>query len=137
MPARQRGAEIVEFIITLPVVLIVLAIIFDFGAALSDQAILTTATRASAIEVIRGATDAEAQQAADRVTQHLLSLETGDPLPTVNVVPDELTRAGADPGNQITVTINHVYNYYLIPAFLAGFASLNLSATTVMNMLPN
>ena len=132
MPGRQHGAEIVEFMITLPVVLIVLAMIFDFGLALSDKSILTTDSRASAIEVIRGATNAEAQQAADRITQFLLSREGGDPLPTVSVV-----RAGTDPGDQITVTVNYTYNYFLIPAFLQGLTSLDLSTTTAMNMVPN
>ena len=42
---RQEGAEIVEFLVTLPVVLIVLAIVFDFGAIFADQIILTNAAR--------------------------------------------------------------------------------------------
>ena len=97
----QQGAEIVEFMITLPVVLIVLAIMFDFGTLFSDQIVLTNAARAAAREVVSGATDAEAQQAADRVT---VSLMDSGPLPTVTV-----TRAGTDPGDQVTVTINHTF----------------------------
>ena len=52
----QRGTEIVEFLITLPLILIVLAVVFDFGVALSDKAILTNATRAAEL---RRAAEAE------------------------------------------------------------------------------
>ena len=128
----QTGAEIVEFLVTLPVVLIVLGIVFDFGVAFSDQSILTHATRAAAREVIHGATDPEAQQAADRITQSLLSREPTDPLPTVVV-----TRTGTNPGDPATIVINHNYVFFLLPSFLGGIADINLSATTVMNMMPN
>lgn len=129
---RQSGAEIVEFLVTLPVVLIVVGIVFDFGVAISDQSILTHATRSSAREVIQGNTDAQAQQAADEITQSLLSRSGGDPLPTITV-----NRTGPDPGDPATVTINHTYGFYMLPAFLSGIVDINLSATTTMNMLPN
>jgi Flp pilus assembly protein TadG len=128
----QTGAEIVEFLVTLPVILIVLGIVFDFGVAFSDQSLLSNASRAAAREVIRGATDAEAQQAADRITQSLISWDSTDPLPTLTV-----TRTGNDPGDPATVTINHTYEFFLLPSFLGEMANLNLSATTVMNMMPN
>ena len=129
---RQRGAEIVEFIITLPVILIVLAIIFDFGALFSDRIILTNAARAAAREVINGATDAEAQQASDLVAQAMLSNATST-LPTVTVDRSD----GSDPGDQIIVTVDHVYTFYLLPTFASSAADINLAATVRMNMLPN
>ena len=129
---RQSGAEIVEFLVTLPVVLIVVGIVFDFGMAISDQSILTHATRASAREVIRGATDADAQQTADQITQSLLSRSAGDPLPAISV-----NRTGTDPGDPATVTINHNYVFLFLPGFLDEIANINLSATITMNMLPN
>ena len=128
----QSGAEIVEFLITLPVILIVVAIVVDFGVAISDQSILTHATRASVREVIRGRTDAEAQQTADEITQSLLSRSAGDPLPSITV-----NRTGPDPGDPATVTINHNYVFFILPGFLSGVADINLSATTTMNMMPN
>ncbi|MEH6824767.1 MAG: TadE family protein [Motiliproteus sp.] len=128
----QNGAEIVEFLVTLPVVLIVLAMIFDFGVAFSDQSILTQATRAAARQVIRGATDAEAQQAADQVTLSILSRAPSDPLPTISV-----NRTGVAPGDPATISIVHNYGFFLLPSFLAGITNINLSARTVMNMMPN
>jgi hypothetical protein len=128
----QTGAEIVEFLVTLPVILIVLAIIFDFGVALSDQSILTNATRAATREVIQGASDAQAQQAADRITPSLLSRPAADPLPTVTV-----NRTGTDPGDPVSVSITHEFAFFILPAFIADIANIELRSTTVMNMLAN
>jgi Flp pilus assembly protein TadG len=127
----------VEFLITLPVVLIVLAIVFDFGVAFSDQAILNHASRVAAREVIRGGSDDEAQQAANQITQSLLSREPSDTLPAVSVNPNEATRSVAKPGVPVTITINYNYPYFLLDAFMAGPSDITLSATTVMNMMPN
>lgn len=128
----QTGAEIVEFLITLPVILIVLAIIFDFGVALSDKAILTNATRAAAREVIQGAGDAQAQLAADRITESLLSRSAADPLPALTV-----NRTGTAPGDPVSVSITHEFGFFLLPRFAGAIADIDLSATTVMNMMPN
>jgi len=128
----QAGAEIVEFLVTLPVILIVLAIIFDFGVALSDQSILTNASRAAAREVIQGANDAQAQQAADLITQSLLSRPAADPLPTVTV-----NRTGMDPGDPANVSVTHEFAFFILPRFFADITNIELSATTVMNMMAN
>jgi Flp pilus assembly protein TadG len=128
----QAGAEIVEFLVTLPVVLIIVGMVFEFGVAFSDMSILTQATRSAAREVIRGASDGEAQQAADLITPSLLSLADTAPLPSISV-----NRAGTNPGDAVTVTINHTYSFVVLPAFLDGITDINLSATTVMNMMNN
>lgn len=128
----QTGAETVEFLVTLPVILVLFAMIFDFGVAFSDKAILTHATRAAAREVIRGASDADAQQAADQITQSLISRSPSDPLPAVII-----NRSGTNPGDPATISITHNYGFFLLPAFLGSISNINLSATTIMNMLGN
>ena len=130
-PGCQRGAEIVEFLITLPVILIVLAIFVDYGMVFCNQSILTDAVRSASLEAIHGGTDAEAQQAADQISQSLLARPSGDPLPVISVV-----RAGTDPGDAVTVTITYAMDFLLLPRFLSAYANINLSATAVMNMLP-
>ncbi len=127
----QDGAEIVEFLVTLPVILIVLAIIFDFGVAFSDQTILTNATRAAAREVVQGASDEQAQDAADWITPSLLSRSQADPLPTVTV-----NRAGTNPGDTASVSITHQFGFFLLPRFLGGIVDIDLTATSVMRMMP-
>ena len=129
-PGRQKGAEIVEFLITLPVILIVLAIMFDFGSLFSDQILLSNAARVAAREVINGATDNEAQLVANKVTQSLLNADSSA-LPVISV-----TRAGADPGDQVTVTITHPFTFLLLPGWASSAATFNLTATVTMSMLP-
>ncbi len=127
---HQTGAEIVEFMVTLPLILIVLAVIVDFGVALSDQAILSNSVRAAAREVIQGASDAQAQQAADNITSSLLSLAATDPLPTLTV-----NRVGVDPGDAASVSITHEFDFFLLPHFLGDITRIELTATIVMNMM--
>ncbi|MGD8908384.1 MAG: TadE/TadG family type IV pilus assembly protein [Chromatiales bacterium] len=128
----QTGAETVEFLITLPVALLVLAILFDFGVAFSDQTILANATRAAAREVIQGGSDAQAQQAADLITQSLMSRLPADPLPTVTV-----NRTGLDAGDPASISLSHQFGFFLLPSFLSDVTNIQLTATTVMRMLPN
>jgi hypothetical protein len=127
----QSGAEIVEFLITLPVILIVLAIMVDFGVAFTDQTILANATRAAVREVVQGASDAQAQQAANLITPALLSHSPADPLPVVTVI-----RAGANPGDAVSVSITHEFDYFLLPHFLGEITDIDLTATSVMRMMP-
>lgn len=126
----QTGAEIVEFLITLPVILIILAIIVDFGVAFSDQTILANATRAAVREVVQGASDAQAQQMADQITPTLLSHAPPDPLPQVSV-----NRTGTDPGDMVSVTITHEFDFFLLPHFLGAITDIDLTATSAMRML--
>jgi Flp pilus assembly protein TadG len=127
----QTGAEIVEFLITLPVILIVLAIIVDFGVAFSDQTILANATRAAVREVVQGASDAQAQQMANQITPSLVSHDPADPLPTVTV-----NRSGTNPGDAVSVSISHEFDFFLLPHFLGEITDIDLTATSVMRMMP-
>jgi Flp pilus assembly protein TadG len=127
----QAGAEIVEFLITLPVILVVLAIFVDFGVAYSDQTILANATRAAVREVVQGADDAQAQQVADLITPTLLSHTATDPLPTVTV-----NRSGTNPGDTVSVSITHEFDFFLLPHFLGVITDIDLTATSAMRMMP-
>jgi Flp pilus assembly protein TadG len=127
----QTGAEIIEFLITLPVILILLAIIVDFGVAFTDQTILANATRAAVREVAQGASDAQAQQMADQTTPSLLSNSPADPLPAVSV-----TRTGLNPGDRVSVSLTHQFDFFLLPHFLGAFTDIDLTATSTMRMMP-
>ena len=118
--------------ITLPVILIILAIVFDFGVALTDYTILTNATRAVAREMAQGANETEAQQSADRITQGLISRLASDPLPAVNI-----NRPGTASGDPIYITITYDFNFLLLPRFLSGITNIELTATSVMRTMPN
>jgi Flp pilus assembly protein TadG len=128
---RQRGAEILEFIITLPVILTVLFMIVELGVGFMDQAVLVNASRAAAREVVRGKTDAQAREAAGRVFPSLVTWNSDASAPTVTIV-----RSGSSPGDDVTVTITYSYQFLLLPAFTSSAADLTLRARTVMRMLP-
>ena len=130
--SRQKGAEIVEFIVTLPVVLIVAAIMIDLGALFSDRIILTNAVRAAAREAVKGSPPAQVQQVSNQITQSLVS---ADPLnlPAVTVA---CSSSPCDPGNLVSVTLTHPYTFLLLPAFVSSAANINLTAKVQMNMLP-
>jgi Flp pilus assembly protein TadG len=128
---RQRGAEILEFVITLPAILTVFFLIVELGVGFVDQAVLVNASRAAAREVIRGRTDTQAREAAEQVLASLISWDPEAPAPTVNVM-----RSGANAGDEVAVTVTYTYQFLLLPAFASTAADLTLSARTVMRMLP-
>jgi hypothetical protein len=147
---KQRGAEVVEFALTLPVILVLFFIFVEFGIALSDQAVIANASRAAAREAIKGADDTTVYNAADAVLTSL-SNWTGDDgchaceccvldedgTPCCEIAPaddDTPPRSSADPGKEVRVKITFPFQGSL----LSKFVSLpNLSAGTKMRMLPH
>jgi hypothetical protein len=135
----QRGAEIVELVITLPLMLVIALIFIELAIALSDQAALTNAARAAAREVIRGATDEQAEDAAELVYPSLISWSQEDNPPTVSVDPAMAVRdtdADGEPdnveGREITVTIDYDFDLLLLPAFLSDLVDFDLRGRSVM-----
>jgi hypothetical protein len=63
---RQRGAEIVEFILVLPFILIVFFAVVELGVGFANQAVLANAARAAAREAIRARDDSAELETAVR-----------------------------------------------------------------------
>ena len=126
----QRGAELVEFILTLPLILAVAFIMIEFAVALTDQAVLTSASRAAARQAIRGG-DPDAAAAA--VFPSLISWsEASSTAPIVTVSRASGCSTAPDPGCAITVTITYDFDFLLLPAFLSKALDIDLRAQTVM-----
>jgi Flp pilus assembly protein TadG len=76
---RQRGADIVEFIITLPIMMIVFFVILGLGVVVCDWAIVASASRAATREAIRTpsspspSSNAPVWDAADAVLRSLIT----------------------------------------------------------------
>ena len=70
---RQRGADIVEFIITLPIMMIVFFVILGLGVVVCDWAIVASASRAATREAIRTPDNTEVWRAADDVLRSLIT----------------------------------------------------------------
>lgn len=132
---RQRGAELVEFVITLPIIIIVAFILIEFAVALHNQAVLTNASRAAALQAIKGNTEAEARTAAQDI-YNARTLWYQSATPEVSFDPPNIWTLTNSPGRPITVTVTQNLNLQLIPSFLAGgLQNLSLTGQTVMREL--
>ena len=138
----ERGAELIEFALVLPILLLVTAGIVD--SALMFQRFLTVSNAAregARIAVLPGYTHAHV---VNRVTQYVRE-GTGDntasPMvpdePPVTIDPDG---AGADPGflaQPVTVTMTHTYLFLgPVSGLLGGgsWSSITLSARSTMRI---
>lgn len=115
----ERGAELIEMAVALPLLLLVVMGIIDFGFLFQRYLVLTNAAMEGArVAVLPGYTIADAQL---RATTYATT--GGVPMP-VNAVATAVSLAGANggswPGMRITVT--HVYQYQYIGPIAAIFS---------------
>ena len=134
---RQRGAELLEFVITLPFILLIAFIFIEFAVALNNQAVLTEASRAAALQAIRGSTQTAAEQAAQNVVRSRIVWYDGatPPEPNISFNPSNFFTLANDPGRPVTVTVTKSFSFHLLPNFLSVFSGLNdltLTGRTVM-----
>jgi Flp pilus assembly protein TadG len=128
---REEGAAAIEFAILLPLLMMILFGIIEFGLVLYRQEVITNASREGA----------------------RFGIIIGDPRPTTGdiqtVVNTYLTNAGlyagnatvsvtgaqGAPGSDLTVSVVYPYDFLVLPSFATSLANtLNLSATTLMKM---
>ena len=129
----EDGAELIEMAIVLPLLLLLIMGLVDFGFLFQRYVVLTNAAVEGArVASLPGYTNADVSaRVADYVTKGGI---TG-PVNT-NTVGVALPGpgGGAWPGSQVTVT--HVYNYeYVGPIaalFSGGFTSVTLTSTATM-----
>jgi Flp pilus assembly protein TadG len=135
----ERGTSVAELAICLPLLLLVVFGIIEFGFILYDQAMITNASR-------EGARAGIVFHHPDRISvgeittvvenycrDHLVSLGSSSSV-SVNVA-----RAGTDPGDSLTVTVRYPYTFLILPNLTAFFGSslpggLTLTAQTVMRL---
>ena len=141
----QRGQSLVEFALVLPILLILVLGIVDFGMGLRAYVTLTNATREGARFAAVGnpagtypadCTGSSSDSAVGRVCTTLSGLDL-DGMQTVSVVyPD-----GQLPGNSVVVSADYQYEFITPLSAVAGFFSggsftghLDLSATSDMRL---
>ena len=107
----ERGAELIELALVLPILLLMFAAIVDFALMFQRYLVVNNAAREGArIAVLPGYTSADV---TDRVTQYVRQ-GIGDQTvtPTVSVVGVALPTPGPTPpipGAQVTVSMTHTY----------------------------
>lgn len=130
---RERGASLIEFAIILPLLLVVLFGIVEFGFILYDKVMITNAAREGARYGILARspryTEVEIQnRVSSYCTTNLISFG-GAASPQVNVTfPATLIF-----GENLVVNVTYQYRFLFVPNFVPGLPqSLNLSSTAVM-----
>lgn len=135
-PSSETGAELLEMAIVLPVLLLVVSGIMDFGFLFLRYEVVTNAAREGArVAVLPGYQAADVQQ---RVANYLTTGGLGDPAPPASVVNStvELTPGGPTIG-VVTVGVQYPSRFMFLGtlASLVGggpYADVTLRASSTM-----
>jgi Flp pilus assembly protein TadG len=128
--ARDRGSAAVEFALLLPVLLLLLFGVIDFGRAINAQITLTQAAR-------EGARLASVGQSSTNVVSRTQSAATG--LSPVTVTVTSSCPTGAGTGTDAVVQASYTYSFITPVGAIAGLfgtagygSNLTLTATGEM-----
>lgn len=129
------GGNLIEFALVLPLLLLVLLGIIEFGFVFQRYEVVTNAAREGArIAVLPGYTEADVQaRVADYLTTSGLTTTSTNPI--VTSVPDTVAAGGSTmPSRRVTVT--YTYTFAFLPGIGAMFGSTYdaLTLTAVSNM---
>lgn len=131
---RKKGASVVEFAFVLPLLLVLVFGIIEFGIILFDKAVLTNACREGArAGIVVGParlTDAEITARIESYCQNYL-ITFGSAINPVITFPNPPAQKTF--GNDLTVKVTYDYDFLLLPGFIPGVPNLlTLEAQTVM-----
>lgn len=135
--ASERGAELIEFALALPLLLVIIMGIFDFGLAFQRYEILTNAAREGARLGSLQATYSQAD-IEDRVLDYVeaAGLDRDDVTPLVTMNQDINLASGATvPGVRVQVAFTHQFSFVGPIMALIGadsLTSVTLRATSTM-----
>jgi len=131
--ADESGAELIEFALVFPLLLLVFLGIIDFGLLFQKYEVVTNAAREGArVAVLPGYVDADVQF---RVSQYLTASGlTGPAVTTVGA--EQILPVGAQCISVRPVTVAYPYTYSFVAGiatyFGGDFALTNLRATAAM-----
>jgi len=138
----EKGAAVVEFAVVLPLLLMFVFGIIEFGLLMYNKAMITNASREAARSGIVFSTDAsgslqrltadEIKNVVDYYCQnHLITFsQTPQPAQTATNPPSPETLAS---GSYLTVTVTYHYDYLMMPAFITDLVGgIDLVADTTM-----
>lgn len=126
MGSKKKGQALVEFAILLPILILIIAGIMEFGIILNSYLTIQNASREGARYGIMGANDSEIIQIVHDVTPNLdinrLSIE---------ITPGDTSRKPGD-----TITVKVIYDYDLIIPIISNIVGneVELRAQTSMRI---
>ena len=130
----EAGASAVEFAIILPVLLLLIFGIIEFGFAIYDKTMITHASREGAragiVFRVPVVTDDEIVNVVNNYLSDTLITFGGSNSATVTV-----TRAGYNAGDPLKVTVAYTYTSLMLPDLVATLSrEFNMVAETTMRM---
>ena len=143
---EERGAAVVEFAIVVPLLLLLLFGIIDFGVLIYDKAMLTNASREAArAGIVAGLSGTEREEqifaAAERYLYNDYPTNTGLMLITFDATqqdPEILTSGNLGAlqfGDDLTVTVRYPFKFLLIPAFVTSILEYKtIEASTTLRV---
>ena len=128
----ERGAELIEFAVVLPILVFIIAGIVDFGMMFRTYEAVTNAAREGArVAVLPGYAPVDVE---NRVDQYLAASGLSGTHTTAVVTVPVATTAGTFTAR--AVTLNYTYTFVVLgaaaPFFGGSFGSINLNAVSVM-----
>jgi hypothetical protein len=137
-PARwhsEKGAELIEMVVVLPLLLLVLFGIIDFGFMFQRYVVLTNAAMEGArVGMLPGyGTDDAEARAQQYAETGGVPAGTVTPVATIETISD-----GSGDWDGMQVVISHFYNYQyigpIVSMFGGSFSSVNLTARAIMRL---
>ncbi len=144
---KQHGGTAIEFAVILPLLVMLVFGIIEFGVFLYDRQVITNASREGARYGIVQADPRMTQPQIETVVTNytsgrLYSFASTPPDPPTVAVSSSPTPCTASPasgictgfGDCLSVTVSYNYSFLVIPAFVFGTSSTGrtITATTVM-----
>ena len=132
---NQRGVAAVEFaLILFPLVLLVFGTI-EFSTLLYDKAVITNASREGARA---GIVYSYPDRIADGEIINVVNTYCSDYMISLggnSTINTTITRSGNTSGDDLTVRVSYVYQFLILPSFIATLSGgLNLEAETIMRL---
>ena len=132
---NSRGSTAIEFALILPILVLMLFGIVEFGLLFYNQQIITNASREAArAGIVAGSprpTDGDIQNVvATYTTDHLITFGAAND-PAVEIDPAG-NRTGLVFGQNLTVRVSYNYGFLVLATF--GFNPIDLEAETVMKL---
>jgi Flp pilus assembly protein TadG len=143
LPARvrsQSGAELVEFALILPLLLLVFGGIVDFGLLLQRQQVVTNAAREGArLAILPGYTIADVRARVTQFVREGLNNPTAAPTTDMSMV--TLTPGSGPPFRAARIEVRLVDRFLVVGPMLSlaggsggSFGAITLTATTTMRL---
>lgn len=135
----QKGAAAVEFAIVLPLLVLLMGGIIEFGIILYDQQVINNATREGARAAVNPlpsklTADAIQQIVVDYCKENNKYLTITFGTNTFDKTKVDVVGAGGNFGSDVTVTATYSYQF-LLPKIIKLGNTLLLTSTTTMKMM--